>query len=188
MSNEIMKPRTSKKYPLQIASLETSVGGRIGMTFCPGKCDNMAMTGPWERDLNADLNVIAKWGAIALVTLMEDHELVHLGVPDIGEKAESMGLTWYHMPITDVSIPDPLFERAWETQGFALREKLREGKGVVVHCRGGLGRTGIIAAHLLIELGELPEVALQRVREMRPGAVETPEQEEYVLRRVHSLA
>jgi ADP-ribosyl-[dinitrogen reductase] hydrolase len=52
---------------------------------------------------------------------------------------------------------------------------------LVIHCKGGLGRTGVVAARLLIELGETPNAALARVRAARPGAVETPEQEDYVL-------
>ena len=183
-----MKPRTSRSHPLRIASLDTPVGGRIGMTFCPGKRDPVAMTGPWDRDLASDLEAIAGWGACALVTLMEIHELVHLGVADIGAITESLGITWYHLPIRDVSIPGSDFEYAWQTAGKALRKRLQDGNRIVVHCRGGLGRTGVIAARLLIELGEGPDKALRRVRAVRPGAVETREQENYVLRRISELS
>ena len=182
-----MTRRTSTTHPLQIASLDTPVGGRIGMTFCPGKRDLKAMTGAWDRDLLVDLRAIAGWGATVLVTLMEAHELELLGVPDIGEKTESLGLTWYHLPIRDVSIPGYAFEVAWHTAGAALRQKLSDGEQIVIHCRGGLGRTGVIAARLLIELGETPDRALVRVRVARPGAVETREQQEFVVRRVSEL-
>ena len=103
------------------------------------------------------------------------------------KKTESFGMAWHHLPIRDVSIPDPVFEGAWETQGAALRQKLRDGERIVIHCRGGLGRTGMIAARLLIELGETPDRALQRVRAVRPGAVETLEQEDYALRKVSAF-
>ena len=52
---------------------------------------------------------------------------------------------------------------------------------MLVHCRGGLGRAGTIAARLLIELGIEPATAIERVRAVRPGAIETRAQEEYVL-------
>lgn len=177
-----MNPRTSATHPLQIATLSTAAGGRIGMTFCPGKRDLAAMTGPWERDLLADLKVLNEWGATALVTLMETHELDQLGVSELGQATMSIGMAWFHLPIRDVSIPDAIFETAWVTSGQALRERISNGQGVVVHCRGGLGRTGVIAARLLIELGEQPNRALDMVRSVRPGAVETAQQEEYVLR------
>ena len=82
-----MNPRTSDTHPLQIAFVETPGNGKIGMTFCTGKQDPNAMTGPWDRDLESDLAAIANWGATALVTLMELHELVRVGVSGLGEAA-----------------------------------------------------------------------------------------------------
>jgi ADP-ribosyl-[dinitrogen reductase] hydrolase len=177
-----VKPGTSVTHPLQIASLDTPGGGRIGMTFCPGKRDPAAMTGAWDRDLGLDLKTIADWGAAALVTLMETHELKKLGVPDIGQRAVDLGLEWFYLPIRDVSIPGDTFEEAWVAAGRTIRDRLRNGQGVVIHCRGGLGRTGLVAARLLIELGETPGLALNKVRQARPGAVETLQQEAYVLK------
>ena len=177
-----MKPRTSDSHPLQIAFVETPDNGRIGMTFCPGKHDPRAMTGPWDRDMHTDLAAIADWGAVALVTLMESHELDRLGVSGLGDMAASQGLDWYHLPIRDVSVPSAAFETQWAESGETLRTRLLDGQSIVVHCRGGLGRTGLVAARLLIELGDKPVTALHRVRAARPGAVETVEQEEYVLR------
>jgi ADP-ribosyl-[dinitrogen reductase] hydrolase len=179
-----MKPRTSHSHPLEIAALDTLGDGRIGMTFCPGKQDPFAMAGAWARDLDTDLSVIRSWGASALVTLMEQYELVHLRVGHLGEAVRSLGLDWYHLPIQDVSVPSSEFEAAWSTSGEELRRRLLDDQSLVVHCRGGLGRTGLIAARLLIELGESPPRALQRVRAARPGAVETREQERFVLEQV----
>ena len=177
-----MKPRTSQTHPLQIGTVETLEGGGIGLTFCPGKHDPHAVTGPWARDLAADLAAISDWGALALVTLLEDHELELLNVPGLGEAAKAADLSWLHLPIRDVSIPGPIFERLWQqVYGARLRTSLMRGESIVVHCRGGLGRTGLVAARLLIEMGESPVLALDKVRTARPGAVETSEPEQYVL-------
>jgi ADP-ribosyl-[dinitrogen reductase] hydrolase len=62
-------------------------------------------------------------------------------------------MLWFHLPIVDVSIPDERFEKEWSVAGDELRSMLRRKLDVLVHCRGGLGRAGIIAARLLIELG-----------------------------------
>ena len=176
-----MKPRTSNSHPLQIVFVETPGHGRIGMTFCPGKHDPSAKTGPWSRDMRMDVAAIADWGAVALVTLMESHELELLGVSGLGNAVLAQGLDWYHLPVQDVSVPNIAFEAQWAGASSVLRSQLLAGKSIVVHCRGGLGRTGIVAARLLIELGEKPVTALERVRAARPGAVETSEQEAYVL-------
>ena len=41
------------------------------------------------------------------------------------------------------------------------------------HCKGGLGRAGMISARLLVELGTEPEKAIRMVRRARSGAIET---------------
>ena len=176
-----MSTRTSITDPLRIATLDLPTGGRIGVTFCPGKCDDSARTGSWSRDLEVDLRAIVSWGASTLVTLIETHEFHSLRVPSLGASAQAQGLVWHHLPIRDVSAPDASFEHAWKSVGAELRQRLRRGESLVVHCRGGLGRAGTVAARLLVELGEAPAEALERVRAVRPGAVETPAQERCVL-------
>ena len=91
---------------------------------------------------------------------------------------------WFHLPIVDASIPDQGFEQELEIAGEEIRALLRGGRDVLVHCRGGLGRAGMIAARLLVELGMEPAEAIARVRAVRPGAIETPEQERFVRERV----
>jgi len=176
-----MKTRTSITHPMRIATLDLPTGGRIGLTFCPGKRDDFAMTGSWSRDLEIDLRAIIDWGASTLVTLIETHEFDLLQVPNLGPSAQAAGLVWHHLPIRDVAVPDSSFEDRWESVGAELRGRLHRGEGLVVHCRGGLGRAGTVAARLLVEFGEVPAKALERVRAVRPGAVETWEQERYVL-------
>ena len=180
-----MKVKTSKSHPLRIDSVVVDgVKGRIGLTFCPGKKQAVSMTGPWDRDLETDLKVIQSFGGAALVTLMEDHELREGMVPPdkLQEGASAHGMEWHHLPIRDVSIPDDHFEDLWVYSGLRLRRLLSQGRNIVIHCRGGLGRTGMIGARLLVELGVEPDVAIRRVRAARPGSIETPDQEEHVRR------
>lgn len=174
--------RTSETHPLQIATIAAGPGlGRVGITFCPGKCQPHAATGAWARDLATDIAAIADWGAASVVTLVEDHELVALDVTRLGETVRAAHMEWHHLPIRDVSIPTDAFEVAWQEAGPALRDQLRAGFGVLVHCKGGLGRAGMIATRLLVDSGWQPREALAAVRAARPGAVETTAQEAYVL-------
>jgi ADP-ribosyl-[dinitrogen reductase] hydrolase len=181
-----MSPNKSIISPLRIDAVTVpGTGGFIGMTICPGKDEYAGLaipSGPWKRDLDPDLLVIRAWGAHALVTLIEPFEFELLSVPELPEKVRAMGIRWFHLPIVDVWIPDAQFEEAWETDGAELRRILREGGRIVLHCRGGLGRTGLVAARLLVEFGMEPREAIRRVRAARPGAIQTREQEEYVLR------
>jgi ADP-ribosyl-[dinitrogen reductase] hydrolase len=171
----------SRKSPaLQIDSLELpGVPGRLGLTHCPGR--KLRMVGiRWDRDLIADLDMIRDWGARTLVTLNEEHELDMLGVSAIGEFAASR-FDWIWMPIPDGDVPDAEFDRRWIVEGAKLRERLIAGEGVVIHCLAGLGRTGTIAARLLIEFGVAPSEAIRLVRAAREGAIENAWQERYVL-------
>jgi ADP-ribosyl-[dinitrogen reductase] hydrolase len=169
--------------PLRIDSVKVpSTDGVIGMTFCPGKKDPYSLTGPWDRNLETDLQAIRAWGAKAVVTLMEETELDFLGVSALPEKVRQFGMQWFFLPVVDVSIPDENFESSWQTAGNELRQILRSGGKIVIHCRGGLGRTGTIAARLLVEFGMEPDEAIRAVRRARPGAIQTISQEEYILK------
>ena len=146
--------KTSVSDPLRIAMVTPDgTQGRIGITLCPGKTDNTARFGPWARDLDLDLDVIQHWGATALISLIEDQEFDRLSVRGLGNAVEHRHMEWWHLPIPDGSPPGPVFETAWGDAGGAIRDRLRSGFDVLIHCRGGLGRAGTIAARLLVELG-----------------------------------
>ena len=173
--------RTSLSHPLQIAAVQLVPGyGRIGVTFCPGKKQPGSLSGGWHRDLGTDLDAIRDWGAAVVVSLVEQHELEALAVSNLGAEVVNRHMEWLHLPIPDVSVPQVQFEQVWQLKGAGLRARLRDGFDVVVHCKGGLGRAGMIAARLLAELGVEPSEAISRVRSVRPDAIETPAQEAYV--------
>jgi ADP-ribosyl-[dinitrogen reductase] hydrolase len=115
-----------------------------------------------------------------MVTLLEDHEFELLGVTSLPEEVEALGMDWWHLPIRDMATPDEGFEIRWRKTGQELRNLLGDGHSIALHCRGGMGRTGTIAARLLVELGSTPALAIERVRAARPGSIETRAQEKYV--------
>lgn len=175
--------RTSLSHPLRIDEIPAGcAGGRIGISLCPGKRASSLLGPRWERDLAADIGVIRRWRPDAVVTLIEDHEFVELNVIPLGEQVRASGIAWHHLPIVDVHPPDERFETGWQTSGPALVGCLNAGGRVLVHCRGGLGRAGTVAARMLIELDAPARDAVARVRQARPGAIETADQLNYVLR------
>jgi len=171
--------KTSQTHPLRFYAVSAD-RGQIGMIFCPGKHQLGAISGHWHRDLATDLDAIEAWGATVVVSLVEHFEFDLLKVPDLGERVRERGLIWLHLPIVDMDVPDELFELQWLIAGPFLRERLQAGERVILHCMGGLGRTGMIAARLLCELGESPATAIDRVRAARPGTIQTPAQERHV--------
>ncbi len=176
------KPLTSLDSPLRIASVHAGHGGRIGMTICPGKKSATSISGHgWERDLSIDIQAIRDWGADAVITLMEDWELRQYEVENLGSEIRAAGMTWFHLPIVDGRAPSAEWDAEWistyqETLCFALQQ----GKSILIHCLGGRGRTGTVAALLLMSLGDSAETAISRVRAAREGMIETIEQEQYL--------
>lgn len=179
-TGDMPRAMTSASNPLRIDSVATPGGGLIGMTICPGKKQLRAQSGNWDRDLGLDLDLVCDWSASAVVTLMEAPELVRFSVEGLGRAVEDRRIVWLHLPIVDGAAPDEAFETAWAKAGPELREHLRAGRKILLHCRGGLGRTGTVAARLLIELGMPADEAIAKVRRARRGAIETPDQERYV--------
>ena len=156
--------------------------GTIGMCACPGGRRFQAPDYDPSIDLPRDIQMVANQGARWLVTLMEERELDMLGVHALPLEARRAGLDWKHLPITDMSSPTAVFEQRWEVARSDLHEALSTGQTVVLHCWAGLGRTGTIAAKLLIEFGMAPAAAILRVRDARRGTIQSRQQEKYVLK------
>lgn len=176
-------PYTSNTHPLRIDDVDIpGVAGTIGITLCPGKVQPGGVSGSWERDLRIDIQAVKSWSATAWLNLLTPKEMLDLKVEDLEVAVKGSGIRYYCLPIEDGDIPDATFEKSWETVGTQLREELLQGGEILIHCKGGLGRSGMIAARLIVELGATtPEEAIRKVRASRPGAIETHAQEKHVL-------
>lgn len=158
---------------LRIDPLPMPGGGTLGLMALPGRP---------PRDLVADLAAIRAWGATMLVTLVQPEEFERYGVGDFAAQVARSGLVWRRFPIPDMATPGEAFAVAWRAQGEEVVAALRAGARVAMHCVGGLGRTGTIAARLLVAFGAEPDAAIAAVRAARPGSIETAAQAGFVRR------
>lgn len=116
--------------------------------------------------LDADLAWLREQGIGAVLSMTE--------TPLPAEALARHGLETLHLPVDDLTAPSPeQFDRALR---FIDWQRVR-GKPLVVHCKMGQGRTGVILAAYLVRLGATPAEALARVRAACPGAVGVEEQE-----------
>lgn len=85
------------------------------------------------------------------------------------------GLLLLHVPIEDMEAPT---QEQFDVCVSAIEKANRRGMGVAVHCGAGLGRTGVILAASLVAKGDDVRTAVARLRQLRPGSIETAEQEQ----------
>jgi len=118
-----------------------------------------------------DLAWLREQGVTAILSLTEAR-------PDLA------GFEVHHIPVVDMT--SPTLDQLRDAIGF-IRHVVDRGGAVVAHCTAGMGRTGTILAAYLVREGLSVDEALQRVRQLRPGSVETLEQEEILLTYAASL-
>lgn len=173
-------PASPLSGPLHIDTLRLQPAGRLAMTHCPGRSTLDGRGRLWQRHLDEDIAAIHAAGFGGVLSLLSDPELAALGAAGLGTGLQRAGLHWWQFPIEDFGVPGPESLQAWRTLQHELLARLRAGEGVLLHCAAGLGRTGTMAATLLKALGDDGETAIARVRQARPGTIETAAQEAFV--------
>jgi len=145
--------------------IETIAHGRamIGVCACPGG-------GP--ATLADDLAAVAAFRPEAIVTLMSAQELRLLGRADLAEVLPGVAAQWHHLPLRVGAAPDARFKRLWAYAGHRLREVLRRGGRVLLHCDAGGARARWMAARLLVELGVPDAEAASRTQAPRLAATQ----------------
>ena len=166
--------------PLVIYELIGLFNTTFGLTHCPGRNDRYYKAKLWARNLSEDFLEIRNWGADALISLNETQEFKQLGVPEFPQIAQQQNFDWYHLPIHDFSAPGSIFEDAWLKNREAILRHIDNGSKIIIHCAAGLGRTGTFTAKLLTKFGWDPQMAINEVRRVRPGAIERQVQERYI--------
>lgn len=165
-------------YPFEIATLDVEGGGRIGICPLPGKGDSFEV----------DLAAVLSWEPVLVLSMTEISEMEAAGSASLGGRLDCAGVEWVHLPVRDYGGLSGERAQAWPDLSCRLHDHLNTGKGVLVHCNGGQGRSGMIALRLMVERGEDPDTALRRLRTARPGAVETDEQHAWALHSKRSTA
>jgi len=174
--------RTSTGSPLRVDRIDLDgidglADGNLGSTFLPGK-KREGHTGLHWRDLDLDVARLRALGVDVLFLLVEDEELAWCRVTELPEVIPAAGIELVHFPIRDPRVPtdDAAFRAAVED----LVARLGAGGSVAIACRGGIDRSGMAAACVLVSAGLATAEAIMRVHAGRRGSLTYPEQLAYV--------
>ena len=146
--------------------------GKLYITILPGRKDR-------NRDLADDLEVIENLVS-SVVCLVTPDELEYYGTSDLLQQYHSHNLDVLHFPILDQHAPSlESLERSLDW----IDSRIKNGQNVLIHCVGGLGRSGLVAASYLMKGGLDLESAVESVRRARSErAIETHEQMDFLRR------
>ena len=153
-----------KSHPFDELVINPGTAATAALLFTP-------CPGTKGVDIKTSLQQLKAAGAVALISLTPDSEMQQLQVNDIPTLCRELGLGWFHCPIEDDHAPLTDFAAAWQQASPLVHQLLDAGKTVVIHCKGGSGRTGLMAAQILLERGNNKEAVKSRVQALRPFAL-----------------
>ena len=135
--------------------------------------------GEW---LESEIEYLAQERVNLVVSLLEKEEANLLGLRLEGSLCHKHDIDFISFPIEDYSFPHD--DKAFLKLADLLLEKLTAGERVVVHCHGGIGRSSMLAASVLIKNGTDKEKVFEVISEYRTVQVpDTEAQIQWVLER-----
>ncbi|KAG8720782.1 hypothetical protein FRC08_018241 [Ceratobasidium sp. 394] len=184
--------------------------GNLYMSSCPGK--KVRLNGPIKgrgaicRDLGVDLARIKSIGVDLIVCCLDDDELDFLGAPwpEYEDAASTVGLDVLRLPMPEGLCPLSVQAMSRHMDQIICDYTLA-GRHVLVHCRGGVGRAGLVACTWILKLGicgsvepndqvldwdgetQPPAEHLMRGRRVAGDTLELLERVVYVIRRQRSV-
>ncbi len=136
------------------------------------------VSGEWIED---EFSSISMFGIDRIVSLLESHEVYDLGLEMEKTLSEKNGMEFISYPIPDRGLPNSIDDFLRFTK--RLYNEAAGGLNTVIHCRAGIGRTGMIAAGVLLHCGFEPIEAFDLISKKRGVAVpDTQEQVDWVVK------
>lgn len=132
--------------------------------------------GDWLED---EVDSWCNQGLDTVVSLLEDSEIVELGLNEEEGSCTKVGMRFVQFPISDRGVPSSASR--FSQLVADLTAELQSGRSIGIHCRFGVGRSSSLAVCLMTQLGIDLESAWKAVGRARGMQVpDTPEQRAWV--------
>ncbi|WP_375782148.1 protein-tyrosine phosphatase family protein [Sulfitobacter noctilucicola] len=119
---------------------------------------------PPADSLNDALADLRARGVTTVLSMLSPDEAADLGMVQEDEACAAQSMTFVGHPIPDFGLPEMF---AFKNLIAAIVARIRDGEHVAVHCRAGIGRSGMVAASTLIALGQSHDTARDIVSGVR---------------------
>ena len=140
----------------------------------------------WKKPDNFSWLIEGKLAGSAIPTSTDEVQwVIEQGVKSIVTvKEDPLDYVWvenvdyHHLVSNDMGVPE--FDDLVKTVDF-IHSKITNNEPVMVHCLAGLGRTGTVLASYLVKYQKMSaDDAIQKIREERPGSIQSYPQEEII--------
>ena len=170
----MVHPADTQEITLQTHPHDTlplAEGGKLIFTPCPGTKG---------VSLEESISQLRQAGARAVISLTPHTEMARLEVEDLPQACNKQGLDWFHLPVEDDSAPAAEFALGWAREREKILAILDQDGALAIHCKGGSGRTGLMAAIIMLERGIGLEQVISMVQRLRPKALRLQPHVEYL--------
>ncbi|GIU05201.1 MULTISPECIES: protein phosphatase [unclassified Shewanella] len=156
-------------HPYDLLTLDN--GASLIFTPCPGTKD---------AGLAGSVSTLKQAGAVAVISTVTPEEMIKLDVANLGDEIQAQELTWFTLPIEDDCAPAEDFDAAFTKTKQQIMSLIDDKCTLAIHCRGGSGRTGLVAAIIMLEQGLAWPKVKSRIQALRPKTLIVPAHLEYL--------
>lgn len=135
-----------------------------------------------DEHLEEDIIHFKNQNVTTLVSLLTQNETFELELEKEKELCEKHSIHFISFPLKDRSVPSETQTSKLKELARELAQKISQNQKVIVHCRGGIGRAGMICAAILIEQGVRKDKVIEKISTARGVSIpDTEEQKKWIM-------